>query len=569
MSIHFRKYLPSTLLFIFTTIVVLAFYAPMFAYEEGLQIFMFDRDFFADTVLRPGGFSDYAGCFLVQFFMYPIWTAAIISALVVGFQLVAMKFFSDCGVVSSMEMSVVCATGMMAALTSFGVMFGGCLALFLAMAALATVHSSRCKYLWIILLPVVYWITGGVGGLIFVFGMSIGHGLKKDAVLLPAGLLLLVVICLITKNLMQDDSLKACFTGVDYSRFAETTCPIWWLEVAIISLCVLCSAFQTRIHSKSVKIGICAVSLLALFLSMFVKYEKGSMLDFKFDRMVRYKQWEKIVQTTEKESNATYLSQCYLNLALNELGKLDSEMFRFVQFGSDGLYSSSVEAQDKCIVNSEIYFRLGLMNIAERLAIEAQEGCNTHQKSARQYKRLAEIAIINKNKPLADRYLQKLKSTVFYRAWANRAEQYINNPDHVKPLVDWTIKPVQLSDDIFFNSEDSEMFLLFFESNQENRKILNYYTCSLLLDKKIDVLYDFVIKYQPKWELGTHVYEAMLLYLSLNDKEQFNQIMKQQNSLTGQFRNFIAFISTGSANNTDVAKKRFGNTYWFYYNYCN
>ena len=67
---NITRHISTIVLFLFVIVVVLGFYAPMYAYQEGLQIFMFNGEFFADTCLRPGGLSDYIGCFFVQFFMY-------------------------------------------------------------------------------------------------------------------------------------------------------------------------------------------------------------------------------------------------------------------------------------------------------------------------------------------------------------------------------------------------------------------------------------------------------------------------------------------------------------------
>ena len=117
----------------------------MYAYQEGLQIFMFNGEFFADTCLRPGGLSDYIGCFFVQFFMYPYWTALIIALLAVGIQLILKGVFVDNGSIeqSADVLGVVCALGVVAAVLNFNVMFGGCVAVLIAVAAVGLINGKN------------------------------------------------------------------------------------------------------------------------------------------------------------------------------------------------------------------------------------------------------------------------------------------------------------------------------------------------------------------------------------------------------------------------------------------
>jgi hypothetical protein len=170
------------------------------------------------------------------------------------------------------------------------------------------------------------------------------------------------------------------------------------------------------------------------------------------------------------------------------------------------------------------------------------EDNNTGQKSARLYKRLAECAMLKGEKVLAIRYIQKLKATIFYRAWALRAEQYLNDPAHTEALSDWKIKPLEMKDDIFFTPATSAYFLYnLLYNNPHNAKVFHYFAAYLLLDKDLERLYSFLSQYRPEGELGTHIYEATLLYLFLHNKDEFNKVMSNNNDLTRRFGEFGKF----------------------------
>lgn len=560
---------------VFVIIVVLMFYAPMYAYQEGLQIFMFNGEFFADTCLRPGGFSDYIGCFLVQFFMYPHWTTIILTLCVVGIQMITKSIFvcNGCDDRNSEILSIICAAGMAASTIEFSVMFGGCIAVLIAVAASKLLDIKCNKTIFCVATPIIYWIAGGWCCIIFIVALTVKSLKQKDFVFPAINIVLLLFSWLIIKHIMQDDSLYGTFTGVDFNRNPEINCPVWFVSITLIITCIIISSIKVPRPPKALRIAAYVATAGALTLFTLTKYNADAILFYKIDRMARYKQWNNIVSTMGKVKTAPQnMAQCYLNLALNELGEMDKRMFDFAQTGTKGLISPVINSQDKCICNSEIYFRLGLTNISERLTAEAMESINTGQKSARLYKRLAECALLKGDIALAMKYLKKLQATIFYRAWAIRAEQYINDPAHTEALADWKIRPLEMSNDVFYTPSTGDFFLYnLLYNNPRNQKVFNYFMAYLLLDKNISKIYNVLSQGSIQDDiLGKNIHEATILHLYLHDKEEYNKISTRNDDLTTQFRNFCNFMDSGGAQNPQKAKELFGNTYWYwYYYYCN
>lgn len=549
------------------------FFAPMYAYQEGLQIFMFNGEFFADTCLRPGGLSDYIGCFFVQFFMYPHLAALIIALLAVGIQLILKGVFVDngCNAQTSDLLGVICALGLVAAVVNFNVMFGGCVAVLIAVAAVGLVNGPNNKILLGIITLLIYWVSGGWCCLIYIAALTVKSLSKKDFIFPLINIGLMVFCWLTTKKIMQDDSLYGTFTGVDFNRYTDKSCAVWFVAIGIIIISIALSKFKINLSKKLVRLPLYAAAAAGLIFYMSTKYDAGNMLDYKIDRMVRYKQWEKIVLTIQGEKiTPKNMSQCYLNLALNELGVMSNKMFNFKQVGTEGLISSTINSQDKSICNNEIYFRLGLVNISERLMMEAMEGNTTFQKSARIYKRLAECAILKDQKDLALRYIKKLQATIYYRAWALRAEQYLNDPAHTEALADWKIKPLEMKQDVFFTPSTGAYFLYNLHyNNPNNGKLFKYFLGYLLLEKNTGKLFNFLAQYHPDGEMGIHIHEATLLHLFLNNKDEFNKVIANNNALTQKFNEFVRFLASNNMLNIEQARTLFGHTYWFYYYYCN
>lgn len=562
-----KKYIAEILTAVFVIVSVLIFYAPMFAYQEGLQIFMFNHEFLIDTCLRPGGLSDYLGCFFVQFFMYPHWLTIILTLLILGVLLLSESIFIKYADKNFAKfLGLLCALGMFAVVTDFSVLFGGVIAILLSLIVVKINSLTSNVIVLSLLTPLVYWLTGGWCCIIYVLGIALNFPLKKGGVFFFVNSLTLVFSWLITKNLMQDDGFYETFAGVDYNRYPENIRYIWFIEIFIVVLCLILSKIKISLKKNIVKIPLYLAAFAGLFSVMIAKYSPAAMFDFKIDKLVRYKHWNEIVDIFAKNDFSTPLSECYLNIALSELGVLDSKMFNFVQLGTEGLASEEIDTQAKSIVNSEIYFRLGLMNIAERLSIDAMESCNTFQKSARQYKRLAEIAIIRDDKPLAIRYLRKLQSTIFYSAWADRVEEYLNTKDEKLALSDWKMKPLPMTYDFFFGTNyGSDLFFYLLGNQPQNRKLFNYYTCYLLLEKNIGKLYNFIGECKLEKPVGRHIYEALLLYMSQHNPQEFEKMLAKPDELTQKFQSFNSFMVSGGSNDVLRAKQLFGNTYWFYF----
>ncbi|MCQ2975194.1 MAG: DUF6057 family protein [Bacteroidales bacterium] len=579
----YKKYLSSILLSLTILITILFYYSPMFAFEEGLQIFMLTTDFFVDTCFQPGGFSNYLGYFITQFFMYNNYLTIFMILIFTGYQLIIKKIFEKIGCEKLSDcLSILCSISLFVSILDYNILIISSISVLIGTSAilLADVFKNEKNTLIFIsiLTPIVYWLSGGIGCIIYIIGTSLiiyqKFGFRNLLKTITIETFLLVLTWLLTKNILQNDSLGNYFIGIEYYRHPDEKKSIWAIAISIIIVCLLLSQIKIKEENKKIinilKSGFYAISMIYFLSNSITKYSSDYFSFYQYDKLVRYRRFGEIINLGLKQKPTNELSKCYINLALSEKGQLDSKMFNFFQTGIDGLISTEIDTQDKSIVNSEIYFRLGLINIAERLAIDSEESSCTFQKSARQYKRLAEIAIIKKNKSLAIRYLKKLKATLFYKSWASRAEKYLEDSTSVEAMSDWKIEPLKMNYDFFFSEKyKSDLFVHLLINNPNNIKLLNYYTCSLLLEKDLEQLNNFLSHYNRLDNFGLHICEALIYYYSVNKHEEFQKMMQLSNELTINYQNYYNYVTSPSSSNLKEAEKLFGNTYWFYYHYVN
>ena len=139
----------------------------------------------------------------------------------------------------------------------------------------------------------------------------------------------------------------------------------------------------------------------------------------EYDYLMRTHQWqviaEKSVQTIPQSEHGIRVT----NHALAIQGRLLDEMFFYQQTGPKGLLADDQQQEPLTYYSlSDIYMHLGFINESERLAFNAKQSLPDHHKSGRAFFRLAETNIINGNYTIARKYLNYLRSTLYYGSWA-------------------------------------------------------------------------------------------------------------------------------------------------------
>lgn len=139
----------------------------------------------------------------------------------------------------------------------------------------------------------------------------------------------------------------------------------------------------------------------------------------EYDYLMRTHQWRTI---TEKSAQAFPQSEQGIratNHALAMQGRLLDEMFFYRQTSPIGLLADDQQQEPLAYYSlCDIFLRLGLVNDAERMAFNAKQSLPNHHKSGRAFRLLAEANIINGNYTIARKYLNYLRSTLYYGSWA-------------------------------------------------------------------------------------------------------------------------------------------------------
>lgn len=112
------------------------------------------------------------------------------------------------------------------------------------------------------------------------------------------------------------------------------------------------------------------------------------------------------------------------NLALSRLGRQGDDMFLYKN-GSKA-YAAPFGMRLMLVAGPLIYYQYGMLNYCNRLCIEmgVEFGFRTED-----YQLLVNCAILEGDKPLARKYINILKQTIFYSDWAEQAEALLGHPE--------------------------------------------------------------------------------------------------------------------------------------------
>lgn len=409
-------------------------------FQEQYQLFLFEKSYAMEVLSNPGGLADLIGRFLTQFFLYAWAGATIIAVVLMSIQLLTYMLLRT----SANEMLTYCLSFIpsvlcLCFLCDENALMSAPVALLIALGIAVLIKSVKSFYarftLILLSLPVIYLI--------------VGNHYFRDPEIFPtwawvsAGVI--PVLMLIPKKIRQWNP-----------RHATIWFSILWAVLMIIG--------GNMVNSRQSQ-----------------KQEDIMAYDF----MARHEMWNRIIQKAQKKAPKNQVAVVALNLALAERGVLLDNMFKFPQNGIAGLLPNFSSDYISPLVTSEAFYRLGLINTAQRFVFEAQEAIPDFQKSARCYKRLAETNLINGAYEVARKYLNALQHTFYYHEWATETMKLIENEEAINAHpVYGNLRKMRCNEDYFFGGNTIQQILgKQVESNPENLMARQYLEASYMLTK--------------------------------------------------------------------------------------
>lgn len=502
---NFVPWLVSLLLLIAEGLFYGLLYPYHLHYYEQMQMFQFSSQYFWETVLLPGGLSDYLGRFLTQFF-HITWAGALVMAVLYGMVYLSSWMALRDGL-----------TGQNRLFWSFLLLLpirflwiNGCdenampalwiafIASLLMVFALKKIGNNTLRRLVSLVALVVLYATVGPLSFVMIALMAL-HELRQEDGLRWVWAIGFVIVALVLPQVAHqlfNWPLENLYKGIHYFRFTQIQLPYIWVAAGIIVVIDLLAHLAERyLKGKELVngyvLGFGTLALMTLLIVQGVRrhYHPNNEVMMMYDDMVLNERWDEILAAASRRTPKHPACVQCINLAMAMKGRMGDLLFRCPQSDSGALLPEFSINFSRPLTAGQIYLNIGWTNTAQRFVYEAQESIPDYEKSARCYKLLAQTHLARGERELAKKYLRKLQKTLFYDDWANEAMALANNSDpkalSQHPFYGQLMRGA-VKDDYFFSPDMMAMLGNYCTTTPHNHVATQYLLALALVERDLE-----------------------------------------------------------------------------------
>jgi hypothetical protein len=502
---YFVPWLVSLLLMLAVGLFYGLLYPYHLHYYEQMQMFQFSNQYFWETVLLPGGLSDYLGRFLTQFF-HITWAGALVMSVLYGMAYLSSWMALHDGL-----------TGQNRLFWSFLLLLpirflwiNGCdenamPALWIAFIAslmmvftLKKICNNTLRRLVSLVALVVLYAAVGPLSFVMIALMAL-HELRQNDGLRWVWAIGFAIVALMLPQVAHqlfNWPLENLYKGIHYFRFTQIQLPYIWVAAGIIVVIDLLAHIAERyLRGKELVngyvLGFGTLALMALLIVQGVRrhYHPNNEVMMMYDDMVLNERWDDILAAASRRTPKHPACVQCINLAMAMKGRMGDLLFRCPQTDSGALLPEFSINFSRPLTAGQIYLNIGWTNTAQRFVYEAQESIPDYEKSARCYKLLAQTHLARGERELAKKYLRKLQKTLFYGDWANEAMALANNPDpkalSQHPFYGQLMRGA-VKDDYFFSPDMMAMLGNYCTTTPHNHVATQYLLALALVERDLE-----------------------------------------------------------------------------------
>ena len=550
-------------------------------FQEQNQLFRFNINFFAEFLERPGGLLEYAGAFLTQFFLFPGAGALILTIAGAVIYLTTGYIFRKHrikGILFSFVPVLLIASlhsnYLHTIAYTLGVMVSlGYLALYIS------AQNIKLHYFYIIFgLPLLYFISGGYA--LWSILLCLAYELlfsRGPSIFLKALLLILyaVLVPFLASQLIfyiEPGSAWTLFLPFFINapvKYVLVLLFVYFPLVLIISKVwmsyrgrdIPSAGWSIRTIIAGTLFMVCSAGLLLKFV-----YDSRTEILLGMDDCIQRSDWDGTLKFSSSYPDTNRLVMYFTNLALYKTGHMGDQMFHYPQAGTSGLWLDWKRDGATAFFGGEIYYQLAYTNEANRWAFEAMVAKGLNPRSL---KRLTLTSIVNGEIILAEKYLNLLNQSLFYRKWAQHYTGLLSKPALLENDNEISrYREFLIQSDFFANTNNLNLTTLLL-NHPENKMAYDYLIASFLLESNLDGFVRIIqnLKYYGYSRLPVHYEEALIFYNAYNKSNFVPDGFSLSPGTIKRFKDFAStFVRFGNKPELmeKELEKRHGKTYWYY-----
>lgn len=281
---------------------------------------------------------------------------------------------------------------------------------------------------------------------------------------------------------------------------------------------------------------------------------------------VQSKDWDKVLYYTTRYQDAgrnNQLINYFHLLALYHKGELIHHLLDYPQvLGVRGLYLPWTSNSRECEFGHYVYEFIGHINEAHRWAFESMV---VWGETAPVLKNLARYNILLQRPKVAQRFVNTLKQSLFYKKEAVEIEQQIKTGEvsglHYA-LKNAPIQPARFSNILNIGPELQQILTY----DPTNRMALEYLLCHLLLSNHIEKFVSFLPLIKDHYDRLPRIFEeALHIYALQAGKEKVASLGFSISPETEE--RFAQYYTLWKTQDLEALERSFRSTYWYYLHY--
>lgn len=567
----------------------------LFRVQE-LSLWLPTKVYFDERMLVPGGLMSYIACFLTQFFYYPMLGSLIYVALLLVVQWLTIKVFqipARHALLALIPGALIVCCSMEAGYWIFqiktqGYFFSMLVGFLFALSVMRLYQLVKGWWRYVVVVAIAamgYPFFGFYASLALV-GIALWTLRENEE---GRGMVaLLCVAAAITTPILyysvyEQTRFVDMFTvGMPAFEFSKRDV-FTWIPYVLLYLFPLVMPFvplkrnEEGIAKKALLIENMALMALIVALGLVFWYRDPNFrAEIKMNHAMERLEWRKALDIAKAQKQTpTRLIVLNKNLALLKLGKAGDEMFHYLDGGEAP--DSPLQIRLMQVGGKMLYYHYARMNFCYRWCLEdaVEYGWKVDY-----LKYMVRTSLISGEPALAQKYINTLKKTLFYRGWAEKYEKMVGDPSLIaKDREMASILPLyQYEDQLDGDNSLVEIYLLNYFAHSYSDLSTPMFDeaalmCALTL-KDIPTFWNCFFRYANSHKtdrMPTHYQEAALLYGNLEKNVDISK-MPFDKTVKMRFQDFMRFAQKHAVENVErdpEAKKlfydRYGNTFWYFY----
>ncbi len=345
----------------------------------------------------------------------------------------------------------------------------------------------------------------------------------------------------------------------------------WWYPfvaaVMVGASCLSAWLLDRRLAKGKIRLAVGLTALAcyagATFYTFVRAYNMHERISIETESYVKHGEWNKVLSCANRYRGNNQLIDYFRNLALYHTGRLPYELLRYPQSkGVESLYLPWTGENRRSEYGHYIYEQLGLVNEAHHWAFEAMV---VNGETAPHLLNLIRYNIANGRLLVARRFIHVLKQSLFYRDQAVTYEGMLTAGDvaGLHALPHRKGEKARFTNVLNLGPE----LLYVCEREPGNRMAFEYLMSQLLLSNQITRFAANVHRYKAfDYPVLPPMYEEALLVYKLGvDEATFAELGIAVSPETEQ--RFRAYYNASQRDDTELLRREFGDTYWYYMNY--